>query len=121
MLLIWKHDLELSELSDNLIQGRGLSLLIKKNLEVLLSRGYPDTTEGQGYRQRLLEGYRLVGQLIHSLDPGEEAQALNKVPSWRDSTHTAAYLTTLLVPLSLLRDVENSGVLPEELKGRMHN
>ncbi|XP_063100109.1 uncharacterized protein LOC100715271 [Cavia porcellus] len=69
MLLIWKHDLELSELSDNLIQGRGLSLLIKKNLEVLLSRGYPDTTEGQGYRQHLLEGYRLVEQLIHSLDP----------------------------------------------------
>nr|XP_012997881.1 uncharacterized protein LOC101787944 [Cavia porcellus] len=47
MLLIWMHDLELSELSDSLIQGRGLSLLIKKNLEVLLSRGYPDTTEGQ--------------------------------------------------------------------------
>ncbi|XDA70380.1 hypothetical protein R6Z07F_000752 [Ovis aries] len=101
--LIRSQARELTQLRQTLQHGKDDSVLLKQHLKDLLTHNDQGSHQGQGFRERLSEGYRLAERIAYKLSPeiyedGDDEQAQEK-----------------LTPSMELQEVEKREV-PEESK-----
>ena len=71
--LIRSQARELTQLRQTLQHGKDDSVLLKQHLKDLLTHNDQGSHQGQGFRERLSEGYRLAERIACKLSPGEAA------------------------------------------------
>ena len=71
--LIRSQARELTQLRQTLQHGKDDSVLLKQHLKDLLTHNDQGSHQGQGFRERLSEGYRLAERIACKLSPGEGA------------------------------------------------
>ncbi|XP_027630355.1 putative neuroblastoma breakpoint family member 7 [Tupaia chinensis] len=77
-ILIRNQGQKLSQLREQLREGRHISILLIEHLQDLLNNNYNDNHQGQDFRELLAEGHRLAERLAHKLCPEVENKQKNK-------------------------------------------
>ncbi|XP_058394927.1 neuroblastoma breakpoint family member 12-like isoform X2 [Diceros bicornis minor] len=67
--LIHDHARKLTQIRQQLREGREVSILLNQHLKDLLTHGDLDNSQGQGFREQLAEGRRLAERLVCKLSP----------------------------------------------------